>query len=88
LPYVGDVRMLGMVGALELVCDKASKTPFARDKRIGQRIFQEGLKRHLILRPMGDVIYFYLPLCTTQAELSTILDTTYDIVEQFGRSNP
>ncbi len=82
LPCVGDVRMIGTVGALELVCDKAKKTPFDRDRRMGQRIFQEGLKRHLILRPMGDVMYFYLPLCTSQTELSTILDTSYDILEQ------
>jgi adenosylmethionine-8-amino-7-oxononanoate aminotransferase len=88
LAHVGDVRMIGMVGALELVRDKASKTPFDRHKRMGQRIFQQGLKRHLILRPMGDVVYFYLPLCTTGEELSTILDTTYDIISQLGKSNP
>jgi adenosylmethionine-8-amino-7-oxononanoate transaminase len=55
LDCVGEVRMLGMVGALELVCDKGDKTPFAKEKRIGLRIFQEGLRRQLILRPMGDV---------------------------------
>jgi adenosylmethionine-8-amino-7-oxononanoate transaminase len=82
LDHVGEVRMLGMVGALEIVRDKGKKTPYAREERIGQRIFQEGLKRHLILRPMGDVTYFYLPLCTTQTELATILDTSYEILEQ------
>lgn len=84
LPQVGEVRMIGMVGALELVQDKATQAPFDKDERIGLRIFREGLKHHLILRPMGDVTYLYLPLCTSQAELSAILETTYKIIKQLG----
>ncbi|MFA5104555.1 MAG: adenosylmethionine--8-amino-7-oxononanoate transaminase [Candidatus Margulisiibacteriota bacterium] len=73
LAYVGDVRCLGMVGAIELVKDKKTKEPFKFDERVGYKIYKEGLKRNLILRPIGDVIYLYLPLCVTKRQLNDIL---------------
>lgn len=77
---VGDVRRIGMIGALELVKDKAMKKPFGFEKRIGLRIYKEGLKRNLILRPLGDIIYLFLPLCVKKNEIKYIMDETYSAV--------
>ena len=74
LPYVGDVRCIGMIGALELVEDKNSKRPFPSEERIGWQVYQAGLKLGLILRPLGNITYLFLPLCTRHDELSEILD--------------
>jgi len=74
LPHIGDVRAIGMVGALEIVQDKETKEPFPVSERIGLRLFEEGLKRNLVLRPMGNVTYLFLPLSTTERELADILD--------------
>ena len=82
LPHVGDVRTIGMVGALEIVRDKASKAPFPVRDRIGMRLFEEGLKRKLILRPMGNVTYLFLPLCTSETELADILERFSETLEQ------
>lgn len=82
LPLVGDVRCLGMIGALELVKDKKTKEPFSFEERIGLRIYKEGLKRNLILRPLGNITYLFLPLCVTRKEIEYILDTTYDIIKK------
>jgi len=86
LDHIGDVRTIGLVGAMELVQDKASKTPFDAKKRVGLHIFKQGLKQGLILRPMGNAVYLYLPLCVTDRQLDTIVDKTYDIVQQLGLS--
>ncbi|MEK7375722.1 MAG: adenosylmethionine--8-amino-7-oxononanoate transaminase, partial [Candidatus Margulisiibacteriota bacterium] len=67
--FVGDVRCIGMIGAVEIVKDKKTKEMFAFDERVGYQIYKEGLKHNLVLRPIGNVIYLYLPLCTKEREL-------------------
>ena len=87
VPIVGDVRYIGMIGAFELVRDKETKTPFASKERIGLRIYKDGLKRHLVLRPLGNIIYLFLPLCIKERELEYILDNTYQAIQSY-RSAP
>jgi adenosylmethionine-8-amino-7-oxononanoate transaminase len=82
LPIVGDVRYIGMIGAIELVKNKKTKERFTFNERIGLAIYKEGLKKNLILRPLGSIIYLYLPLSTTPRELNHILNSTYDILSR------
>lgn len=82
LPFVGDVRCIGMVAAVELVRDKKTRRPFDVKQRIGQKIYQAGLKEGLILRPLGDIIYLFLPLCVTKTQLETILRKMLKVVKQ------
>ncbi|MBU0687681.1 MAG: adenosylmethionine--8-amino-7-oxononanoate transaminase [Candidatus Margulisbacteria bacterium] len=72
LSIVGDVRALGMIGALELTKDKISK-----------EIYKEGLKQNLLLRPLGKVIYFFLPLCIKKEEIKLVLDRTYNLIHAY-----
>ena len=81
LDFVGDVRHIGMVGAVELVRDKKTGRRFKVGERIGQHIFQEALKENLILRPLGDVIYLWLALSTTKRELNIIFDKVFKILK-------
>jgi len=81
LPLVGDVRYIGLIGALELVKDKQTKKSFALRERIGLKAYKEGLKRKLILRPLGNIIYLFLPLCVKKDELADILYRAYSIVK-------
>jgi adenosylmethionine-8-amino-7-oxononanoate aminotransferase len=73
LPFVGDVRYIGLIGAIELVKDKKSKKRFSPKKRLGFKIYQRSLKENIVLRPLGDVIYLFLPLCIKKRELEDIL---------------
>jgi len=82
LDVVGDVRHIGMIGAMELVKDKKQKRPFGINRRIGLDIYKEGLKKNMLLRPLGDVIYFYLPFCIKISEIDRILGDTYGIIEK------
>ncbi len=82
LPQVGDVRGIGMVGALELVRDAATREPLPAGDPLLQRIYQEGLRRGVILRPIGNVVYLFLPPATNPAELADILDRVHGTLEQ------
>jgi len=82
LKYVGDVRYIGMIGAIELVKNKTTKEGFDPSDRVGQRVYAEGLKKNLILRPLGDIIYFYLPYCMTEEEIRIVTDSAYNIISE------
>jgi adenosylmethionine-8-amino-7-oxononanoate aminotransferase len=80
LALVGDVRYIGLIGALELVKDKKTKQPFSFKERIGLEVYRKGLARGLLLRPLGNVIYLFLPLCIKEKELAAVLDRTFEII--------
>ncbi len=86
LPYVGDVRTLGMIGAVELVKDKQKKKPFKFEERIGLKIYKEGLKRNILLRPLGNIIYLFLPLSIKKKEILYVLSNCYKVIEKVGKS--
>jgi adenosylmethionine---8-amino-7-oxononanoate aminotransferase len=73
----GEVRTLGSVGAIELVADRSNKTPLPDEKRIPFFIGRTALKHGLLLRPLGNVIYFMLPYITTDSELEEIMTLTH-----------
>lgn len=66
---VGEIRSIGLINAMELVEEKNTKTAFDSKKRVGYQVYQEAMKRGLLLRPMGDVPYFNPPLNITRAEI-------------------
>lgn len=82
LKFVGDVRSLGMIGVIELVKDKDTKKPFSFEDRIGYKIYNEALKYNLILRPLGNIIYFFLPLCCSKKDINIIFDKTEKILSK------
>jgi adenosylmethionine-8-amino-7-oxononanoate aminotransferase len=82
-PYVGEFRQLGMVGALELVADKASKKPFDWKKRVGYQIYQIALRRGLLLRPLGNVIYFMPPYVIGEAEIESMINGAFRAIDQY-----
>jgi adenosylmethionine-8-amino-7-oxononanoate aminotransferase len=81
LECVGDVRHLGMIGAVEIVKDRQTKEPYSFEERIGQKIYQEALKRGAILRPLGSVMYFMLPHIITEDEIEILTDIAYESIK-------
>jgi len=64
LPIVGNVRGKGMMAAVELVADKATREPFPAAANVGGRVQQELVKRGLFTRNIGDTICLAPPLVT------------------------
>ncbi|MCM2971477.1 adenosylmethionine--8-amino-7-oxononanoate transaminase [Larsenimonas suaedae] len=75
-PHVGDVRQHGMIVAIEMVKDKATLEPYPFEERRGLAVFQHGLSRGVLLRPLGNVIYWMPPYVVTPEEIDLIADVT------------
>jgi adenosylmethionine-8-amino-7-oxononanoate aminotransferase len=80
LPWVGDLRQIGMICAMELVKDKKTKAPYALQERVGWPIYLAGLEQGLLLRPIGNVMYLWLPLSVTLAEIDEIAERTWQVL--------
>jgi len=70
--FVGEVRGVGLIGALELVADPAHRTPFAPSQAAGPRFAALALAQGLIVRAMGDAIALCPPLIISAAELDEL----------------
>ena len=70
---VGEIRHIGLIHAAELVEDKREKRPFDASRRLGYAIYRAALRSGLVLRPLGDVLYFNPPLNIEKEELDTAI---------------
>jgi adenosylmethionine-8-amino-7-oxononanoate aminotransferase len=81
-PNVADVRQTGMIAAVELVRDKTTRAPFPADERRGLRVYRHGLDRGVVLRPLGNVVYFMPPYCITEGEIDLMVDVAIEGIER------
>ena len=82
LENVGEVRSIGLINAIELVKNKDSKEPFDYKRRTGYQIYKKALKKGVILRPLGDVIYFNPPLIIEKPDMDYVTDVALDCVKE------
>jgi 4-aminobutyrate--pyruvate transaminase len=68
-PLVGEVRGVGLIGAIELVADKPTKKPFDPKLAVGAWLVNRGHDHGIVLRPLGDAIAFCPPLIISEAEI-------------------
>jgi 4-aminobutyrate--pyruvate transaminase len=74
-PMVGEVRGIGLIAAIELVTDKATKKAFDPAQKIGPRFAKIAEGHGLIMRALpGDGIAFSPPLIITAEEIVDMLD--------------
>jgi adenosylmethionine-8-amino-7-oxononanoate aminotransferase len=73
-PNVGEIRHIGLINAIELVRDRTEKSAFDPELRIGWHIFRKAMELGLVLRPMGDIIYFNPPLTISRDEMNQAVD--------------
>jgi adenosylmethionine-8-amino-7-oxononanoate aminotransferase len=71
-PHVGDVRQCAMIGAVELVRNRATKEPYAWEEKRGVRVCQHALGEGVWLRPLGNVVVIMPPLVISVEELDRI----------------
>jgi adenosylmethionine---8-amino-7-oxononanoate aminotransferase len=68
LDAVGDLRLCGLMGGVELA-------PPADGLRWGRRVCAAAVRRGVLVRPLGDVVVLMPPLTVTDAEVERIVDT-------------
>jgi 4-aminobutyrate--pyruvate transaminase len=90
-PLVGDVRGIGLIGAVELVADKSTKASFKPTEAVGPFLVKRGHHHGVILRALGDSIAFCPPLIINEAEIDLMferfalaLDDTFAMVRERG----
>jgi len=73
-PLVGEARGVGLIGATELVADKATKRAFDAKLGVGTYLVNRAQEHGLILRAMGDTVGFCPPLIITAKEVDSMFD--------------
>eukprot|EP01035_Chromulina_nebulosa_P037450 gene37450-50540_t len=73
LPFVGDVRGMGLIAGLEIVKDKATKENFPPATRAALLLEAKCLDEGIVVRAIGDTVAISPPLIVTEAEIDDIL---------------
>ena len=73
-PHVSEVRQTGMIVAMDMLADKPGRKPYPWQERRGYQAYQQALKMGVLLRPLGNVIYFIPPYVITQEEIDLMVD--------------
>ncbi len=80
-PQVGEVRQTGMILAIEMVKDKATREPFAWQERRGLTVYQHALKHESLLRPLGNVVYLMPPYVIDESQIRHLLNVAADGID-------
>jgi 4-aminobutyrate--pyruvate transaminase len=85
-PLVGEVRGVGLIAAVELVADKAARTPFDPLGKAGALLVRQAQDNGLILRGIQDSLAFCPPLIITEPQVEMLADRFAQSLEQVSRT--
>ena len=80
LPHVADARQAGMILAFELTRDGDRRTPFDPSARVGLKAYRAALERGVVLRPLGDILYWMPPYCVDDDQLQLLARATREAI--------
>lgn len=80
-PHVGEVRLRGLMGGIELVKDKDKGIPYPYAQKMGYRVCAEAKKRGVLLRPLGNVIVLMPPLAISEADLKRLINVITESIQ-------
>ncbi len=80
-PNVAEVRQTGMIVAIELVRNKKTRESYPWQQRRGLKVYQYALGRGVLLRPLGNVIYFMPPYVITEQEIALMIEVAWQGIQ-------
>ena len=80
--HMADLRQAGMIVAFELTRDGDRRTPFDPAQRVGLRAYRAALQRGVVLRPLGDILYWMPPYCVDEEQLQLLAGTTLAAIDE------
>jgi len=80
-PHVGHVRQTGMIFAIEMVEDKRNMTPYPWQQRRGLKAYRHALGNHILMRPLGNVLYFMPPYVIELEQIDMVLEVMEEAVD-------
>ncbi|MCQ8128070.1 adenosylmethionine--8-amino-7-oxononanoate transaminase [Methylomonas rivi] len=76
-PHVAEVRQTGMILAIELVKNRLTREAYPWQQRRGLKVYQYALSQGVLLRPLGNVIYFMPPYVITEQEIELMVEVAW-----------
>lgn len=68
-PHVAEIRQSGMILAMEMIKNKQTREPYPWQERRGLKVYQHALQQGVLLRPLGNVVYFMPPYVINTDEI-------------------
>ncbi|NRB71258.1 MAG: adenosylmethionine--8-amino-7-oxononanoate transaminase [Xanthomonadales bacterium] len=73
-PNVGEIRQTGMILAMEMVADRDTMQGWDWRERRGMQVYAHGLENGVLLRPIGNVVYFMPPYIINESEIAQMAE--------------
>ena len=80
-PNVAEVRQTGMIVAIELVKNKQTREAYPWQQRRGLKVYRYALSHGVLLRPLGNVIYFMPPYIITEQEITLMAEVAWQGIQ-------
>ncbi|HEY1898312.1 MAG TPA: adenosylmethionine--8-amino-7-oxononanoate transaminase [Steroidobacteraceae bacterium] len=80
-PHVAEVRQRGMITAIEMVRDKRCREPYPWQERRGMSVYRQALSRGVLLRPIGNVVYFMPPYIIEPEHIDLMVEVACEGIE-------
>jgi adenosylmethionine---8-amino-7-oxononanoate aminotransferase len=77
-PQVAEIRQAGMILAIEMVRDRATRQPYPWQERRGLAVYRHGLANGVLLRPLGNVVYFMPPYVIDAEDIALLARTAVE----------
>lgn len=77
-PHVGEIRQTGMILAIEMVQERATRKLYPWQERRGLKVYRHGLESGVLLRPLGHVVYFMPPYVVDEDDIALMCRTAID----------
>lgn len=81
-PLVGEARGVGFLGALQLVADKASRTPFEANQSVGMTCRDIAAENGLVMRAVGDSMIISPPLIMSTDQIDELVNLAHQALDQ------
>jgi adenosylmethionine-8-amino-7-oxononanoate aminotransferase len=73
-PHIAEIRRCGMILAIEMTQDRKKRRPYPWQERRGLRVYEYALRHEVLLRPLGNVIYFMPPYIIKPEEIDRLAE--------------
>ena len=81
-PMVGEIRGLGLIGAIELVADKRTRRFFDDRGRVGAICRDYCFENDLVMRAVRDTMVFSPPLVISEEEIALLVSRVSRAIAQ------
>jgi adenosylmethionine-8-amino-7-oxononanoate aminotransferase len=84
-PHVGEIRQTGMILAMEMVRERETMETYDWRERRGIAVYRHALENGVLLRPIGNVVYFMPPYVISESEIAQMAQAAIGGIEAATR---